>query len=65
IFGGEPGPARDMLLLNAGAALYVCGKARDLAQGIERAAAAIQDGGANRKLDALIALSCELGAAAA
>ncbi len=64
VFSGEPGPARDMLLLNAGAALYVCGKARDFAQGIEQAAAAIKDGGAARKLDALIALSRQLGAAA-
>lgn len=64
VFSGEPGPARDMLLLNAGAALYVCGKARDFAQGIEQAAAAILDGGAARKLEALIALSRELGAAA-
>ncbi|MGH8530566.1 MAG: anthranilate phosphoribosyltransferase [Nevskiales bacterium] len=65
IFGGEPGPARDMLLLNAGAALYVCGKARDLAQGIEQAVAAIQDGGAARKLESLVALSRQLGAMAA
>ena len=65
VFAGEKGPARDMLLLNAGAALYVCGRAKDHAQGIEQAAAAIDDGTAAKKLAALAALSGELAAAAA
>ncbi len=65
VFAGETGPARDMILLNAGAALYVCGKARDLPQGIEQAAAAIQGGGAGKALEALASLTHQLGAAAA
>ena len=53
VLGGEKGPARDIVLLNAGAALYVAGVAGDLAAGIERARTAIDRGEAARKLDEL------------
>jgi anthranilate phosphoribosyltransferase len=46
ILGGEPGPARDVVLLNAGAALFVAGRAADVGEGIEIAAAAIDSGAA-------------------
>jgi anthranilate phosphoribosyltransferase len=46
ILRGEPGPRRDMVLLNAGAALLVGGKAAELREGVERAAAAIDSGAA-------------------
>ena len=55
ILGGAKGPARDIVLLNAGAALAVAGVAGDLAAGIERARAAIDRGEAKRKLDELAA----------
>jgi anthranilate phosphoribosyltransferase len=53
----EPGPARDIVLLNAGAALYACGAAADLKTGVEQARAAIGSGAARRKLDELARLT--------
>jgi anthranilate phosphoribosyltransferase len=44
VLGGEPGPARDVVLLNAGAALFVAGRAADIAEGVTLAAAAIDTG---------------------
>jgi anthranilate phosphoribosyltransferase len=44
IFAGETGPRRDVVLLNAGAALVVAGTADGFGDGIERAAAAIDAG---------------------
>jgi anthranilate phosphoribosyltransferase len=57
VLAGERGPPRDVVLANAAAALYVVGAARDLPEGVARAAAAIDDGRAGRALEALIALS--------
>jgi anthranilate phosphoribosyltransferase len=51
--GRERGPKRDALLLNAGAALFVAGKARNLLEGWEKAAAVIDEGLASRKLKEL------------
>jgi len=51
---GEPGAALDMVILNAGAALYAENVAETLAAGVERARAAVADGGARRKLDQLV-----------
>jgi anthranilate phosphoribosyltransferase len=44
VLGGGKGPRRDVVLLNAAAALVVAGEARDLRDGARRAAAAIDDG---------------------
>ena len=44
VLGGEPGPARDVVLLNAGAALFVAGRAADVAEGVALAAASIDTG---------------------
>ena len=44
VLGGEPGPARDVVLLNAGAALFVAGAAPDIADGVACAADAIDSG---------------------
>jgi anthranilate phosphoribosyltransferase len=44
VLGGEPGPARDVVLLNAGAALFVAGRTADVAEGVALAAAAIDTG---------------------
>ena len=53
VLDGERGPARGVVLLNAGAAIYVAGVGRDLGEGIERARASIDDGSALAKLEAL------------
>jgi anthranilate phosphoribosyltransferase len=60
VLGGEPGPHRDLVLLNAAAGLVVAGLADDLAGGIALGAAAIDDGRAAGKLDRLVALGREL-----
>jgi anthranilate phosphoribosyltransferase len=56
---GAPGPFRDIVLLNAAAALIVAGKAANLADGVKRAARAIDTGAANTALDKLIASTNE------
>jgi anthranilate phosphoribosyltransferase len=55
VLGGEPGPHRDLVLLNAAAALYVGGLAADLDAGVDKAAAAIDSGAAANVLERLIA----------
>lgn len=57
VFSGEQGPARDIVLLNAGAAIYVSGLAADLPSGITQAAHAIDSGAALDKLQQLKTLS--------
>lgn len=58
---GEPGPARDMVALNAGAALYVAGRADSLAAGVERALALMAAGEPLRRLERLAELTQDLG----
>ncbi len=55
VLANEPGPARDIVLLNAGAALYASDVADSLAEGVERAREALKSGQAQARLDALIA----------
>ena len=57
ILGGAKGPKRDAVLLNAGAGLYVAGRAETLAEGVKLAAALIDGGNANAKLDEFIRAS--------
>jgi anthranilate phosphoribosyltransferase len=57
VFAGEQGPHRDIVLLNAGAGLVVAGHAGDVGAGIEMAAASIDEGRAQERLDALIRVS--------
>jgi anthranilate phosphoribosyltransferase len=59
VLAGGRGPARDVVLLNAGAALFVAGRAGRLADGLEAAAAAIDSGAARQTLDALVRISSE------
>lgn len=54
---GRPGPFRDAVILNAAAGLLVYGKARDLKQGAELAANAIDSGAARETLGRLVAAS--------
>jgi anthranilate phosphoribosyltransferase len=44
VLGGEPGPARDVVLLNAGAAIFVAGRVADIGEGVAAAAEAIDSG---------------------
>ena len=53
VLNGKTGAPRDIVLLNAGAAIYVAGIAATLAAGIEKAAQMIDDGVALSKLEAL------------
>lgn len=60
--GNEPGPAREIVALNAGAALYVAGQAADLAGGVELARETLETGEALQRLEALAELSGKLAA---
>ncbi|MBI4168670.1 MAG: anthranilate phosphoribosyltransferase [Acidobacteria bacterium] len=53
ILGGERGPRRDAVLINAAAALVVAGKAEDLRSGVARAAEGIDSGAALRIVERL------------
>lgn len=53
----EPGPARDIVSLNAAAALYASGVANSIADGLERARAALASGAARAKLDDYVRVS--------
>jgi anthranilate phosphoribosyltransferase len=53
----HPGPARDIVCLNAGAAIYAAGLATSLAEGVTKADAAIAGGEARNRLDQLVILS--------
>ena len=55
VLAGEPGPARDIVLLNAGAGLYVADLAETIADGVERARAAIDAGDAADVLGRIVA----------
>jgi anthranilate phosphoribosyltransferase len=57
ILAGETGPLRDIVLLNAAAALIVAEKAKDLPGGVGLAATAIASGAAQRSLDKLVAIT--------
>ena len=57
VVDGTPGAARNIVLLNAGAGLFIAGKADSVRAGIAIAADAIDSGGARRVLDALVAQS--------
>jgi anthranilate phosphoribosyltransferase len=55
------GPARDIVVLNAGTALYAANRADSIKEGIERARASVESGAARRKLDEFVALTQKLG----
>jgi anthranilate phosphoribosyltransferase len=57
IFSGEKGARRDIVLINAAAALYVGRQAKDLAEGVNLAADLVDTGKAAKKLDELIELT--------
>ena len=57
ILSGEKGPKRDAVLMNAGAALYIGGKADSMKEGIALAAQLIDSGKAMETLEKMIAVS--------
>ena len=59
ILGGEKNPGRNVVLMNAAAALTAAGKAEDLRQGIQMAQGSIDKGAAIEKLEALVAYTRE------
>ena len=59
LFDGVVGPYRDIVRLNAAAALVVAGKAADIPQGLTLAADALDSGRAREKLDALVQFTTE------
>ena len=60
VLAGEAGPARDVVVLNAGAAILAAGAAHDLGAGVERARETIDSGAAQGVLERLAALTREL-----
>lgn len=60
LLADEAGPARDLAVLNGGAAIFVAGGAEDLAGGIEKASEAVSSGAAGKVLEKLVARSREL-----
>jgi len=56
VLHGQPGPFRDIVLLNTAAALIVAGAAQDLAAGVARAAEAVDSGAALATLERLVAV---------
>ncbi|MBK1718913.1 anthranilate phosphoribosyltransferase [Thiocystis violacea] len=61
VLAGRPGPARDIVLLNAGAAIYAAGRADSLAAGVVQAGEALASGEAGRRLERLVALTSSFG----
>jgi anthranilate phosphoribosyltransferase len=60
VVDGEPGARLDIVLLNAGAALYIAEAAGSIAEGVALARAAVASGAARAKLDTLIATTRRL-----
>ena len=60
VLEGQPGPAHNIVALNAGAAIYVAGRADSLKAGVARAGEAIRSGAAKRKLEEFVAFTQKL-----
>jgi anthranilate phosphoribosyltransferase len=60
VLEGETGAARDIVLLNAAAAIYLGGRARDLHEGVRLGEVSIDSGSASARLDALIDATLEV-----
>jgi anthranilate phosphoribosyltransferase len=57
ILSGAPGPAHDVVVMNAGAAIFLGDKTPDLERGIQKAEEVIASGAASERLEALIEAS--------
>jgi anthranilate phosphoribosyltransferase len=60
VLANQPGPARDIVQLNAGAAIYAAGRADSIEDGLAKADAAISSGEALRRLQQLVALTAAI-----
>ncbi|MDH5469939.1 MAG: anthranilate phosphoribosyltransferase [Gammaproteobacteria bacterium] len=60
VFDGEPGPAHDIVAMNAGAAIYAAGLVDSLVAGVELAVEVIRSGKAKQTLQALVDVSNSL-----
>jgi anthranilate phosphoribosyltransferase len=63
VLGGAAGPARDVVVLNAAAALWLAGAQPDLERALPAAAESIDSGAARERLDAFVATTRRLGGA--
>ena len=63
VLDNHPGPARDIVVLNAGLALYAANACASVEQGIARAAQALESGQARSRLSQLVALTQQLAKA--
>jgi anthranilate phosphoribosyltransferase len=62
VLENQPGPARDIVLLNAGAALYAANVTDTIKSGIDKARVALESGAAKARLEQLVAMSKSLAA---
>jgi anthranilate phosphoribosyltransferase len=62
VLNNQAGPAKDIVALNAGVALYAANVSNSMQAGIQAARAAIESGAARAKLESLVALSKRLAA---
>ncbi|OGB32071.1 MAG: anthranilate phosphoribosyltransferase [Burkholderiales bacterium RIFCSPLOWO2_12_FULL_61_40] len=60
VLNNQSGPAKDIVVLNAGVALYAANVVNSMQTGVQQARTAIESGAAKAKLDALVALSTQL-----
>jgi anthranilate phosphoribosyltransferase len=60
VLDNQPGAARDIVVLNAGAALYAANVAPDIRDGIAKARAALESGAARRKVEQLVQVAAKL-----
>jgi anthranilate phosphoribosyltransferase len=60
VLEGQPGPAHNIVALNAGAAIYVAGRADSHKAGVERASQVIKSGAAKHKLEEFVAFTQKL-----
>jgi anthranilate phosphoribosyltransferase len=59
LYGQEKGPKRDIVLINAGASLYITGRAKNLKEGKELAESIVEEGKASQKLETLVSFMGE------
>ena len=62
VLDNQPGPARDIVIINAGAALYAANVTRDIKEGIAKARGALESGAAKAKMEQLVNTSKRLAA---
>ena len=60
VLNNQNGPAKDIVALNAGVALYAANVAQSMQEGVHQARAAIESGAAKAKLESLVALTTRL-----